>query len=622
MQHTSRKWLWRFEIILCIYHALLVIFIGSQMILKPSVTSTNNQQYNKTNQNVQPEAEATRNTNRTASSWSSFAIIALSILLMVYVLIFMQRQLDIYPDLPHIVIVCLSGAIIALATQVDNNTYTIIYISYIIFMFFAALASVIPVITTTILTFLALIISTYGNTSNHAMGDVNAHIIEMLYVVGGMVSGLAGWLLFKRYYMMPNNINTLSQLLDQEKLKSNVILESIDDGVMVMNIKGTVEIMNNSAAELLGWSREEAIKLDYRSLIQLTHDNDTEKQPELSSIDICMQTNKASQKISLLETKNKRRVYIDIVTSPITENYKTEDGSSTTRTVGIIAVLRNVDKQKREEEQRSDFISTASHEMRTPIASIQGFIELASNPKVSTIDAKAKDYLAKAHEATVHLGTLFQDLLTVARSEDGRLANHPTVIDISSLLQTLAEQNTMSATKKGLRLVLETNSNDGGNKTISPLLYVYVDQERLRELVSNLIENAIKYTPSGLITVGASMKERSVVIRVSDTGIGIAEEDIPHLFQKFYRTDNTATRAIGGNGLGLYICKQLTEMLGGKIWVESTLGAGSTFYVELPRIAPEQVEALKQQAEMNKALAVTPTVTTSQNDIMNNTMTQ
>ncbi|MDQ5969641.1 MAG: hypothetical protein QG593_158 [Patescibacteria group bacterium] len=607
MQHASRKWLWRFEIILCIFHALLILFIGYQMLFKTNAAYKKGQSHNSSSHST--PATTNPNAKHRDSSWDAVTVIALSILLIVYVLTIMRRQLDIYPDLPHIFVVCLSGATIALATQVGGGIHTVIHISYIVFMFVASLASVIPVILTTIVAFLALIISTYSNEGSHVANNVNAHMVEMIYIMGGMISGLSGWLLFKRFYITPNSINALSQLLDQEKLKSNVILESIDDGVMVMNIKGTVEILNNSAAELLGWSREEATKLDYRSLIQLTHANDTEKQPELSAIDICMQTNKASQKISLLETKNKRRTYIDIVASPITENYKTEDGASSIRTVGIIAVLRNVDKQKREEEQRSDFISTASHEMRTPIASIQGFIELASNPKVSTIDAKARDYLTKAHEATVHLGTLFQDLLTVARSEDGRLANHPTVIDVSNLLQTLTEQSTMSATKKGLKISVETNADGNISKSVSPLLYVYVDQERLRELISNLIENAIKYTPSGLVTVGASMKERSVVIRVSDTGIGIAEEDIPHLFQKFYRTDNTATRAIGGTGLGLYICKQIAEMLGGRIWVESAIGAGSTFYVELPRISPEQIEILKQQSSLNKSMATTQTST-------------
>ena len=247
-------------------------------------------------------------------------------------------------------------------------------------------------------------------------------------------------------------------------------------------------------------------------------------------------------------------------------------------------MLRDVDEQKRQEQQRSDFISTASHEMRTPVASIQGFIELALNPKVAVIDEKARGYLVKAQDATKHLGELFQDLLTVSKSDDGRLANNPEVIEVGALLKELVEQNRMVAEKKNLKVVLDNGAADA--KTVAPLMYVNADPERLREIFTNLFDNAVKYTSTGIITVGASLKEQGVVIRVADTGMGIPAEDIPHLFQKFYRTDNSATREIGGTGLGLYICKQIVEMMGGKIWVESTPGAGSTFFVEIPRVSP------------------------------------
>lgn len=404
------------------------------------------------------------------------------------------------------------------------------------------------------------------------------------------LGAIVGWIIFKpRYTSVGAQPNAhLSSLLAQEKFKSSIILESITDGVIITDTNGTVQVINNSAALMLGWEQKEALQLDYRSLVQPFQEKTTVNQtPEETAIATCARTQRATQKVSLLMTKNQRRTYVDIVASPVLEEQTDQAGNKMNVCVGVVAILRNVDRQKRDEEQRSDFISTASHEMRTPVASIQGFLELALNEKVATVDEKARGYLVKAHEASKHLGRLFQDLLTASKSEDGRLVNNPTIIEVGEVLGQLVEHARLAAEKKKLQVAFETTQST--DKAIAPLLYIHADPERFREVITNLIDNAIKYTEHGMITIGASLKEKSVVVRVSDTGMGIDAEDIPHLFQKFYRTDNTATRAIGGTGLGLYITKQIVEMMGGQVWVESTPGAGSTFYVELPRVSPESV---------------------------------
>ncbi len=412
-------------------------------------------------------------------------------------------------------------------------------------------------------------------------------------LITASIAVIVGWLIFRRWYIddVAHTNSRLSGKLKQEKDITNLLLNSITDGVMITDPNGTVTSMNDSAAAIIGWAKKDAVKLDFRSLIQSYTDSVKAGDDKENAIEACYRTGKSSQQISLLRTPDGRKIYVDILASPIIEAVKKEGTVETLASQGVIAILRNVDAQKREEQQRSEFISTASHEMRTPVAAIEGFIELALNPKVATVDEKARDYLKKATLATKHLSNLFQDLLTVSKSEDGRLANNPKLIDLTELLKDVVEQYTLIAQKKNLQLTLEISSNSD-SKVVEPLMYVHADPERLHEVVSNLIENSIKYTSSGIITVGTSLKQTSVVIRVSDTGMGIAAEDIPHLFQKFYRTDNSQTREIGGTGLGLYICKQIVEMLSGKIWVESTVGAGSTFYVELPRISPDQVAAL------------------------------
>lgn len=504
------------------------------------------------------------------------------------------------PWLASIISLSLYGFLLMAALELSQHSNPVFFGMLLIYIFFTAINGVFSVVSAIIFIWLFVFL-----TILNALNTTYIHTTErVIFSILLTVSCLIGWLVFKKYYISTQNaknITTLSNMLEQEQFKSSIILESITDGVMIINMVGTVQVLNKSAANMLGWQHDQAINLDYKSLIQIVPEQNTAPnkpadEDQLNPIMRSFRTGKPEQGVCLINTQNKRQIYVDIVASPIKQDKKLPDSKVTTKqTVGVIAVLRDVDNQKRQEEQRSEFISTASHEMRTPVASIQGFIELALNPKVANVDEKAKEYLEKARTATKHLGKLFQDLLTASKSEDGRLITNPKIIDITAFLKEVTEQERSAAEAKGLQLVFDQPKNTGEEKVLIPLLYVYADPERLREVVFNLIDNAIKYTSSGIVTVGVSLNEKSVVIRVSDTGMGIAAEDIPHLFQKFYRTDNSATRLIGGTGLGLYISKQIVDMLHGKIWVESTVGAGSTFYVELPRISPEEVERIKRQ---------------------------
>lgn len=459
-------------------------------------------------------------------------------------------------------------------------------IIFVLFSFFCAMNG-------TYLPFATISISWALFAMQLSVGTEPLPMISFLTLTCATVAAIIGWIIFRDRYTDDSTKKTLNlnRQLRQEKDITEMLLNSITDGVIITDPKGTVTSINDGAAVILGWTKKDAQGLDYRSLIQAEIEPGQDESMKLTAIDACHATSKPEQKVSLLKTSNDHRLYVDIVASPIIDPQEAVGDSAKHSDIGVIAVLRNVDQQKKEQQLRSDFISTASHEMRTPVASIQGFIELALNNKVSTIDDKARRYLEKAHEATKHLGRLFQDLLTVSKSEDGRLSNNPKLIEVGEFLNELVEQDRPAAEKKNLKLVYESGNNTEG-KTITPLLYVYADPERLREVVLNLLDNALKYTATGMITVGTSLKDSNVLIRVSDTGIGIPAEDIPHLFQKFYRTDNSATREIGGTGLGLYICKQIIDLMGGKILIESTVGAGSTFYIELPRVSPDQIENL------------------------------
>ena len=141
-----------------------------------------------------------------------------------------------------------------------------------------------------------------------------------------------------------------------------------------------------------------------------------------------------------------------------------------------------------------------------------------------------------------------------------------------------------------------------GNKMVQPLYYVKIDPDRMREVVTNLFDNAVKYSDNGKISVGITGNEQITQIYIKDTGHGIPAGDIPHLFQKFYRVDSSATRTIGGTGLGLFICRKIVELYGGRIWVESVEDRGSTFYINLPRLSTEVANKLIAAEPVKSAL--------------------
>lgn len=130
-------------------------------------------------------------------------------------------------------------------------------------------------------------------------------------------------------------------------------------------------------------------------------------------------------------------------------------------------------------------------------------------------------------------------------------------------------------------------------KTIAPLYFAHVDPDRLREVVTNLFDNAVKYTQQGKVSLSITGDQANIQVQVNDTGPGIPAEDLPHLFQKFYRVDNSETRAIGGTGLGLFICRKIIELYGGTIQVASIVGKGSAFTITLPRLSAAHAEQMQ-----------------------------
>ncbi|MDQ3123199.1 MAG: ATP-binding protein [bacterium] len=399
------------------------------------------------------------------------------------------------------------------------------------------------------------------------------------------------------------NAHVLADSLSNEKMKSDIILNSIVDGVVLIDSNETIQLYNPAAGTITGWKPDEALGIDYKSVLSLVTDrNEAYSEIQNPFAKAMKEKITVRDRQANLLTRSNKTVSLDITVSPLLGD------AGNLR--GVVGIFRDVSEQRQEEAQRADFISTASHEMRTPVAAIEGYLSLALNERVAVIDDKARTFIQKAHESTEHLGKLFQDLLTSSKAEDGRLVNHPAVVEMSDFLAYLADDFRFSAQVHSLNLEFILGAPDSviaasSSNVIKPFYYVYVDQDRMREVITNLFDNAIKYTEHGKITIGLTGDENVVQIRIADTGSGIAAEDVSHLFQKFYRVDNSITRPIGGTGLGLFISRKIIELYHGRIWVESELGKGSTFYINLPRLSNDKVEQLKVEAE-SKGVTIQP----------------
>lgn len=402
-----------------------------------------------------------------------------------------------------------------------------------------------------------------------------------------------------------SQINQLSGALKTKELQAEILIQSISDGIIATDTNGKIVLINKAAATLTEWTVEEALSLDARTVVKLLADEKTiETIPDAEHpFTKVLQKREAFNQTMVLISRNNKHTYVSLVVSPVINPKDNE-------VAGIVAVFRDVSKERSQEQRSADFISTASHEMRTPVAAIEGYLALALNDKVSKVDARAREYLEKAHSSTQHLGQLFQDLLTSAKAEDGRLTSHPVVVEMGGFLEQLTEDMRFGAEKKGLivEFLQGTSAKQTSahpvdvtgsvGKTIAPLYYALVDPDRLREVITNLFDNAVKYTDSGTIRVGITGNDEVVQIHVSDTGPGIPAEDVPHLFQKFYRVDNSATRSVGGTGLGLFICAAIVKLYNGTIWAESKFGEGSTFYINLPRLSSQQAAHLQAQEKL------------------------
>ena len=425
--------------------------------------------------------------------------------------------------------------------------------------------------------------------------------INIQFIIGYLFFGflplIFSLVLWVRRQKTDDNTSSLENKLSAVESKSDVVINAIDDGVLAISKDGNIELINPSAQQIIGWDQGDALGLNWKSVLKLVTSDGKDVEDLENPIAQSLSKNQPTHNDKLfLLTSSEKRILVSIVSSPVG-----------TEGEGVIVVFRDITKEKAEEREQAEFISTASHEMRTPVASIEGYLGLALNPATAHIDEKARDFITKAHESAQHLGRLFQDLLDISKVEDGRMKNNPKIINVNEFLKDIFDGLATKADEKQLNYIFMPDIIDEGKeKSLQPIFYANIDPDHFREVVSNLIENAIKYTPSGEVVVNVTGDDKQISVSVKDSGIGIPAEDIPHLFQKFYRVDNSDTREIGGTGLGLYLSRRLAEAMSGNLRVESKYKEGSTFYLEIPRINSSDAKQRLESAEAETPKDSTP----------------
>lgn len=239
----------------------------------------------------------------------------------------------------------------------------------------------------------------------------------------------------------------------------------------------------------------------------------------------------------------------------------------------FLKMQNDISNQKKLEQVRTEFLGNVSHELRTPIFAIQGYLETLLDGAIEDVNV-SKTFLTKANRHTQNLNNLLNDLINISMIESGQMKMSFRYFNIKDFLETLYNEFKPLAEDKHLQLILHP---------VKPGLRLFGDKDRLRQVMTNLISNAIKYTEQGKVEISCEINKDYGKISIKDTGLGLSSEDVNRIFERFYRVDKDRSRAVGGTGLGLAIVKHIVEAHDSKVYVNSRLGAGSEFSFHLKK---------------------------------------
>lgn len=375
-----------------------------------------------------------------------------------------------------------------------------------------------------------------------------------------------------------------------EKEKSQLVLYGITDAVIAVDLNRKIIIFNKAAQDLTGLKEDEVLGKYISEVIQVYEKDDYIHEFTYCPINGDIGEGIVFSRQHLKINTAKKDTYVNLVTGRIKEGSKIN--------LGCILTLHDISKERELEEMKLDFVSMAAHELRTPLTSIKGYLYVFIQKYKDKMDKEQQVFVTRMNIATQRLVALVENLLDVARIERGALTIHPEEIDwLKNVKEILNEIKDQAFDKKIQIKLFEPKEK---------LPLINVDRFRINEVLTNLLTNAITYTPSdGEIVVSIEKKDGSIITHIKDTGQGIPKEALPHLFTKFFRVSGKLEQGSKGTGLGLYITKSIVNMHGGKIWVDSALGVGSTFSFSIPIKPFELVKSLKTDSWQQEHIVLT-----------------
>ncbi len=340
------------------------------------------------------------------------------------------------------------------------------------------------------------------------------------------------------------------------------IVQSSDDAILATTLDGKIMTWNPGAERLYGYTRAEAVGKHISMLHGRRHD-------DAALFRQIVEGERVSRLETVNLTKDGRRIDVSLTVSPILD----QSG----RIVSASTIAHDITDRKLLDRMKDDFVGTVSHELRTPLTAIKGFIELVADGDAGPVTDTQREFLQIAARNSDKLGVLINDLIDMNLIESQRLEVRLEPLDLASVLADVASTFRVMAQTKGLAF----------RQDVAPLPQVLGDSARLVQVFSNLVSNAIKYTPRGEVGIQAAATDAGVEVTVYDTGIGLSREEHARLFTRFFRGQSSVVTEAGGTGLGLVIAKAIVGRHDGKIDVVSRPGEGSRFRVTLPAWVPD-----------------------------------
>jgi two-component system phosphate regulon sensor histidine kinase PhoR len=351
---------------------------------------------------------------------------------------------------------------------------------------------------------------------------------------------------------MSTSLRDTLDTIYQERNQLSTLLAAMADGMMMTDAQGRVLLSNCAAGELFGFEEEKATGLP---LIGVIRDHEI-----TGAMEQCLKT--AQPQSLQVETRPDRR-FLRVVATPLVED---------DMVYGVLLVMQDLTELRQLQSVRQEFIGNISHELRTPLASVKVLAETLQRA-VKDDPAAVAGFLSRIDDEVDSMAQLVEELVELSRIETGQAGLSLAEVDLNLLAVEMQGSMKLQAGRKGVDLLVEQSLH---------LPPAWADAERVRRVLANLVHNAIKFTPTGgRVTVTALPGGGEVTVRVTDTGVGIPDEDLTRVFERFYKVDKS--RSGEGTGLGLAIAKHVVQAHGGRIWAESQVGKGSTFSFTLPR---------------------------------------